>query len=39
MTIKVSNDQHTLVDGLIKRTWSMLDKIEEKAIHNDKGDQ
>ena len=25
----------TLADGLIERTWSMLDEIESKTVHKD----
>ena len=32
--VEVSKGKH-LVDGLIKRTSSMLDKIESKAMHKD----
>ena len=33
--IKVSKDKKTLTDELIKRTSSMLDKIESKTVHKD----
>ena len=35
MDIKVSKDKHILADGLIKRTSSMFDEIESKAMHKD----
>ena len=35
MDLKVSKD-NTLAEGLIKRTSSMLDKIESKTMHKDK---
>ena len=41
MDIKDKNEKtktKTLADGLIKRTSSMLDEIESKNVHNDKGD-
>ena len=35
MDIKVSKDKKALTDELIKRTSSMLDKIESKTVHKD----
>ena len=31
-----STKTNTLADGLIERTWSMLDEIESKTMHNNK---
>ena len=40
MDVKVSKEISRLADGLIKRTSSVLDEIDSKAVHEEeKGDQ
>ena len=36
MTDVKSPKRNTLAEGLIERSWSMLDEIESKTVHNNK---